>query len=226
METKYMKQISKSIVAYSILLCCLSAGVAYGASNGEKVKVKGLITTRTGETLTMKTAASGNVVVVLTDATKVQQPKGIGLRKKEMSVTVLIPGLKISVDGVGDAQSRVTAKTITFDSSDLQLAETIQAGLTPTRQAVQTNQQNIATNKQDIQTNQQNIAANQVQTAANKQEITANQEDIATNQQDIVAANKRFSELSEFETKANISVNFAVGKSVISASDKAALSAL
>jgi len=221
-----MKQISKSIVAYSILLCCLSAGVAYGASNGEKVKVKGLITTRTGETLTMKTAASGNVVVVLTDATKVQQPKGIGLRKKEMSVTVLIPGLRIFVDGIGDAQSRVTAKTITFDQADLQLAETIQAGLTPTRQAVQTNQQNIASNKQNIQTNQQDIAANQAQTAANKQDIQTNQQDIAANQQDIEAANKRFSDLSEFDTKADIKVNFAVGKSVVSASDKAALSAL
>jgi OOP family OmpA-OmpF porin len=226
METKYMKQTSKSKVAYSILLCCLSVGVAYGASNGEKVNVKGLITTRTGETLTMKTAAGGNLVVLLTDATKVQQPKGLGLRKKQMSATVLIPGLKISVDGVGDAQSRVTAKTITFDQADLQLAETIEAGLTPTRQGVQANQQNIASNKQDIQTNQQDIAANQVQTAANKQEITANQQDIATNQQDIEAANKRFSDLSEFDTKADIKVNFAVGKSVISASDKAALSAL
>jgi len=221
-----MRQTSKSIVACSILLCCLSVSVAYGASNGEKVKVKGLITTRTGETLTMKTADAGNLVVVLTDATKVQQPKGVGLRKKEMSVTVLIPGLRIFVDGIGDAQSRVTAKTITFDQADLQLAETIQAGLTPTRQAVQTNQQNIASNKQNIQTNQQDIAANQAQTAANKQDIQTNQQDIAANQQDIEAANKRFSDLSEFDTKADIKVNFAVGKSVVSASDKAALSAL
>src|SRR5580700_7345223 len=153
METKYMKQTSKSKVAYSILLCCLSVGVAYGASNGEKVNVKGLITTRTGETLTMKTAAGGNLVVLLTDATKVQQPKGLGLRKKQMSATVLIPGLKISVDGVGDAQSRVVAKTINFNSDDLETAEAIQAGLTPTKQAVATNQQNIAANKQATQTN-------------------------------------------------------------------------
>jgi OOP family OmpA-OmpF porin len=221
-----MKQTSKSMVAYTLLLCCLSVGVAYGASNGEKVKVKGLITTRTGETLTMKTAGAGNVIVALTDSTKVQQPKGIGLRKKEMSVAVLIPGLKISVDGVGDAQSRVTAKTITFDPDDLQLAETIQAGLTPTRHAVQANQQNIASNKQDIQSNQEDIAANQVKTAANKEEITANREDIEASQQEIEAANKRFSELSEFDVKGDIKVNFAVGKSVISASDKAALSAL
>ncbi len=207
------------MAAYTLLLCCFSIAVAYGASNGEKVNVKGLITTRTGETLTVKTADASNVIVVLTDDTKVQQPKGIGLRKKQMSVSVLIPGLKISVDGVGDAQSRVTAKTITFNQDDLQLAETIQAGLTPTRQAVQTNQQNIASNKQNIQSNQQDIAANQVKTAANTEEIAANREDIE-------ATNKRFAELSEFDTKGDLNVNFAVGKTLLSASDKAALSKL
>jgi OOP family OmpA-OmpF porin len=221
-----MKQTSKSMVAYTVFLCCLSVSVAYGASNGEKVKVKGLITTRTGETLTVKTAAAGNLVVVLTDSTTVQVPKGIGIRKQKMSATVLIPGLQISVDGVGDAQSRVTAKTITFDPDDLRLAETIQAGLTPTRNAVQTNQQNIASNKQDIQTNQGEIAANQVKTAANKEEIQANREDIESNQQEIEAANKRFSDLSEFDVRGQIAVSFAVGKSVISAGDKAALSKL
>jgi OmpA-OmpF porin, OOP family len=214
----------KQIVACAVLLFCLSVGVAFGGSS-DKVKVKGLITTRTGETLTMKTAGGGNVVVVLTDSTKVQQPKGLGLRKKQMSFAVLIPGLRVSIDGTGD-QSRVTANSITFDADDLQLAETIQAGLTPTRHAVQTNQQNIASNKQNIQSNQQDIAANEVRTAANKEEISANREDIEANQQDIEAANKRFSELSEFDTKADITVNFAVGKSVISSSDKAALSAL
>ena len=214
------------MVAYAVFLCCLSMGLAYGASNGEKVKITGLITTRTGETLTVKTG-SGNVVVVLTDDTKVQQPTGLtGLRKKQMSATVLIPGLKVQVDGVGDAQSRVTAKTINYNPADLQLAETIEAGLTPTRQAVQTNQQNISANKQNIQTNQQNISANQVQTAANKEQIAANQQDIEANQQEIEEANKRFNDLSEFKTEGEAVVTFAVGKSIISASDKAALTAL
>jgi hypothetical protein len=122
----------------------------------------------TGETLVVSTG-SGNVTVVLTDDTKVQQPKGLGLRHKQMSATVLIPGLRISVDGVGDAQNRVTAKTINFDANDLETAEAIQAGLTPTKHAVQTNAQNIAANKKATQANAQGIAANQVQTAANQQ---------------------------------------------------------
>jgi len=200
--------------------------MAYGASNGEKVKVQGMITGRTGESMTIKTADGSAVTVVLNDDTKVQQPKGLGLRKKQMSATVLVPGLKISVDGVGDAQSQVVAKSINFRSEDLETAEAIQAGLTPTKQAVATNQQNIAANKQATQTNAQGIAANQVQTAANKQQIANNQEQIDANQHEIQATTKRFSELSEYDTKGDAVVNFAVGSSVISASDKAALKQL
>src|SRR5258705_12324348 len=95
------------------LLCCLAVGLAYG----QKTKVNGLITGRTGETLVVK-SADGNVTVVLTDDTKVQQPKGLGVRKKQMSAAVLIPGLKVSVEGVGDEQSRAVAKSITFSGTD------------------------------------------------------------------------------------------------------------
>jgi OOP family OmpA-OmpF porin len=115
---------------------------------------------------------------------------------------------------------------INFDSEDLEMSQAIQAGLTPTKQAVNANAQNIAANKQATETNAQGIAANQVQTAANKQEIAANQEQIDADQEKIAATNKRFSELSEYDTKADISVNFAVGSSAISANDKAALSKL
>jgi OmpA-OmpF porin, OOP family len=45
-------------------------------------------------------------------------------------------------------------------------------------------------------------------------------------EQDIEATTKRFSELSEFDTKGEVNVNFDVGKSVISASDKTALATL
>jgi outer membrane protein OmpA-like peptidoglycan-associated protein len=143
-----------------------------------------------------------------------------------MSATVLVPGLKISVDGVGDAQSRVVAKTINFNSDDLETAEAIQAGLTPTKQAVATNQQNIAANKQATQTNAQGIAANQVQTAANKQQIANNQEQIDANQQEIQATTKRFDDLTDYENKGQATVNFAVGSATISASDKASLKQL
>jgi outer membrane protein OmpA-like peptidoglycan-associated protein len=204
----------KPKVTYIAALCFLFVGLANGVSNGEKAKIKGVIATRTGETLVVSTS-SGDVTVVLTDDTKVKK-----------SAAVLIPGLRVTVEGVGDAQSRVVAKSINFDSQDLENAEAIQAGATPTKQAVKSNAQNIAANKQANQANAQATAANQVQTASNKQEIDANQQQIDADQQKIQANTKRFSELSEYDIKGDLTVNFASGSSVISANDKTALSKL
>jgi outer membrane protein OmpA-like peptidoglycan-associated protein len=203
----------KFTIALAVLLCWIAIGAAYG--DGE-IKIKGLIVGRTGESLTVKTADGGKVVVVLNDDTKVQQPKGLGIRKKQMSAAVLIPGLRVSVTGTGDPQTQVVAKTINFSGDDLQMAEQIQAGLTPTKHAVQTNQQSIETNKENIQANRQVTTANQVQIAANRQQID-------TNADDIQKTNQRFSELTEYDTKGEATVYFAVGSTAIAAKDKAAL---
>jgi outer membrane protein OmpA-like peptidoglycan-associated protein len=106
------------------------------------------------------------------------------------------------------------------------MAETIQAGLTPTKQAVQTNQQNIQANQQNIQQNKQGIEANSQGVAANQVQLASNTQQISTNQEEIQETNKRFSELSEYDTKADTSVYFPVGSTVISAKDKAALKQL
>jgi OmpA-OmpF porin, OOP family len=219
-----MKENSRWIATCTALLCMVLAGLAYGASNGEKIKVTGLITGRDGENFTMKTLkGSTNVVVALTDDTKVEIPKGLlKLRHSEQAITALIPGLKVEVEGVG-TDTHVVAKTIKLNKDDLRLAETIQAGLNPTQQQQQANMANIASNKEDIQTNKE---ASEQRSAANKTAIGANQEAIAANQQDIQAANKRFSELSEYDVKGAAIVHFASSSSTISDSDKAALSQL
>jgi OmpA-OmpF porin, OOP family len=220
-----MKQNRKWTVACTACLCILSVGLAFGASNGKKVKVNGMITGRDGENLTLRTTkGQANVVVTLTDETKVQTPKGL-FRHSEQAVTALLPGLKVEVEGTGD-ESHVVANTVRFNNSDLQLAEIIQAGLNPTEQQQAINKANIATNAQGVATNKAGVAANQQQGAANAAGIAANQQDIQTSQQEIEAQNKRFSELSEYDTKAKAAVYFATGSSTISASDQAALTEL
>jgi len=215
MRTKGLKAV------VGILALCFAVLMAHAQ---EKAKVKGLITTRTGETIVLKTSDGNTVTVVLDDDTKVQEPKGlIGVRKKSMSAAVLIPGLKVSVEGTQQDATHILAKSITFDKDDLQTAEMIQAGLNPTEQKVATNQQNIASNAQnikatqhDVATNQQNIATNQQATAANKANIDAND----------VETSKRFSELNEYDTKGQLDVHFASGSTKISAEDQAALKKL
>jgi outer membrane protein OmpA-like peptidoglycan-associated protein len=200
------------IALCTALLCIVFIGLAQGASNGTQVKVKGLITGRDGESLTLKSSAGSVVVVVLTDDTKVGTPKGLlRIRHSEQSVTALIPGLRIEVEGTG-TESHVVAKNIKFEKSDLQLAEVVQAGLTPTQQQAAANKENISTNKQNV--------------AANKEQGEANQEQIASNQQDIQDTTKRFSELSQYDTKSKAVVYFATSSSTISGKDQEALTLL
>jgi OOP family OmpA-OmpF porin len=212
------------IVAGLLSVCFLALGTAFAVPQGEKTKVKGMITGRTGDTLIVK-SPDGNAIVVLDDDTKVQRPTGV-FRKKQMSAAVLIPGLKVSVDGVSDNQNRVLAKSITFDSSDLETAEMIQAGLHPTAAQVAINQQKIGVNAQNIEGNKQNITANQQNIAANKQNIGTNQQAIQENIKDIEEANKRFDDLSEYDVKAQATINFAVGSAKISAQDEKELTDL
>lgn len=121
-------------------VCCLSSVFAFG---GEKARVKGMITTRTGETLIVK-SGEGNTTVVLTDDTTTKDNKGLfGLDKQLMSNAVLIPGLKVDVKGESDEQGRVVAKNITVDGDDLEAAEMIQSGLHPTAQQVSANVQQL-----------------------------------------------------------------------------------
>jgi len=221
-----MKQDRKWTVALTGFLCIFYVGLAFGASNGQKVKINGLITGRDGDNLTLKTLkGSTNVTVALTDDTKIQSPKGLGLRHSEQSVTALIPGLKITVEGTG-TDTQVVAKTITLQKADLLLAETIQAGLNPTQQQQATNTSNIAENKEGVAANKEGVAANQQQIASNQGAISANQQAIAGNQQEIQATTQRFSELSEYDTTAKATVYFATGSYAISDSDKAALKLL
>jgi len=212
-----------------ILQGCLVTLVSMGsvcAWAGEKTEVKGMITGRTGETLIVKGDA-GTTTVVLTDDTTTKDDRGVfGLEKQQMSNVVLIPGLKVDIDGTSDDQGRVVAKTITVDGDDLETAEMIQSGLHPTAAQVAANVQaleahnaqleshttQLASQKESIGTNQQNIAAN-------KQQIEANISDIAENTQ-------RFTALAEYDVRAQATVNFEVGSSKIAAKDQIELKEL
>ena len=207
------------IAASLLALWLLSLGSAFA---GDKVKGKGVITLRSGDTLTVETD-EGTTIVTVTADTKVRHPIGLGARKKDVGQDVLIPGLKLKYEGTGD-QNAVTAETITFDQDDLSIAKVIQAGLNPTAQQQAKNMQTYQANKNatdaQIAANQQ---ANEAAMAAAKQEIAANQSSIDEVAQ---STKKRFSELGDFVEKGQHTVYFGTGDYSISAEDKQALADL
>jgi outer membrane protein OmpA-like peptidoglycan-associated protein len=164
--------------------------------------MQGVINGRNGSTMTLKAQGSGNVVVVLTPSTEVDEVQGLlKARKKEMAVTALIPGLPVQVQGTYNAQNQLVADVVKFKGDDLRNAEDYQAGLAPTQQQVQANQQQIQQSEMQIQAQKQALAVEQEQTAANRAAIAAD--------------NKRFGELADYNILGEVTVYFANGSTAI-----------
>src|SRR6201997_5767990 len=181
----HRKTLVVSLLASSLLVSVFAFG-------GDKAKVKGMISSRTGETLIVK-SGDGNTTVVLTDDTRTKDDKGLfGLDKQYFSNVVLIPGLKVKVDGTSDEQGRVVAKTITVDGDDLETAEMIQSGVQPTAEQVEANVQTLQAHSGQLAGHDVQLAAHKENIASNQQDITANRQRIEQNIRDIEENTKRF----------------------------------
>ena len=201
MKDNLMRTVFCGLVTFSafIVLC----GVAAAQNNQES----GIINGRSGATMTIQTQDSGNVTVLLTPNTQVEEPEGI-FRKKHLNMTALVPGLSIDVKGFVNNKNQLVAGTITFHGSSLQTAEDIQAGLTPTEQQVQQSEKQAQAQQQLIQQQQAQLQAEQQVSAEHAAEIAANKAAIA-------AANKRFGELADYNILGEVTVLFGNDKVTI-----------
>jgi len=177
-----------------------------GAAAAQSAKAQGLITGRSGDTMTLQTPDSSTVVVLLTDSTQVAQVQGVfKARRKQMSMAALIPGLQVQVEGSYNAQNQLVASSIKFKGNDLQDAQTIQAGLQPAKEQIQQSQQELEAQKAALARQQQEMQEQQQQMAEAQAKIDANKAMIE-------AANKRFGLLADYNILDEVTVYFANGK--------------
>ncbi|HTQ96881.1 MAG TPA: OmpA family protein [Candidatus Acidoferrum sp.] len=194
-------------------LLVLSAIVFTAYAAAQDTKIQGLIVGRSGATMTVKTQDSETITVALTPNTQVDEVQGVfKLRKKELGLTALIPGLPVQVSGSQNDKHQLVANEIRFKGSDLKEAQDIQAGLAPT--------------EQQVEANQAQIKAEEKQTAAQQQEIAANQAKVAANKAAIAAANKRFGELGDYNILDEVTIYFGNGQVAVEAKYKPQLLAL
>jgi outer membrane protein OmpA-like peptidoglycan-associated protein len=175
----------------ALLLLC-------GGLEAQAAKAQGLITGRNGDTMTLQTSDASNLVVVLTDNTQVAQIRGVfKARRKQMSMAALIPGLQVQVEGSYDTKNQLVASSIKFKGNDLEDAQTIQAGLQPTKEQAE-QKAALERQQQEMQEQQQQMAAAQAKIDANKAAIEA--------------ANKRFGQLDDYNILDEVTVYFGNGK--------------
>jgi OOP family OmpA-OmpF porin len=120
----------------------------------------------------------------------------------------LIPGLPVQVKGSTNAQNQLAADEVKFKGSDLKTAQDMQASMAPVRAQEAAQAAQLAQEQAKIQSTQQAVQAQQ-------QELAAEQAKIDANKAAVAAANKRFSELGEYNTLGEVTVLFANGKVLV-----------
>ena len=102
------------------------------AADGDKSKIKGLITSVQGDTIVVKDANNAEQTITLSPTTTYKKTKGLtGVVHEKVQQGALMPGLPVTVDAVA-AGSGFNATEVSFKSEDFRTAQQVEAGLAPT----------------------------------------------------------------------------------------------
>ena len=199
----------QSIRTVAIALALVVGGVSTQAAFCDSVKVEGLIKARSGDTMTLQTSSQSDIVVLLTDTTRVGQVQGVfKARRKDMSMAALIPGLEVKVEGNYDEAHKLVATSVSFKGNDLEQAQSIQAGLHETKVQNQQQQAELEQQNEALKAHNEELQRQQAQ-------LTEQQQKIASNKAAIDAAIARFGQLDDYYIFDELTVYFANGKTKV-----------
>jgi outer membrane protein OmpA-like peptidoglycan-associated protein len=187
---------------------------------GQKLKVQGVVSVRTGDSFKVRDPSGAETSVVMTGSTKVSSH---GLNKQSFPVTYIMRGLRLQAQGKGDADGNLVADWVKFDEQDLRSAQALEQ----TNELAEENNARIAAAEQAAR----EAAEEAKRMAAQIQENTAlandarARADAAQAQADAAyksaaLANNRINGLDSYDTIRTIPVLFGVNSSVIDATAK------
>jgi len=185
---------------------------------GTRVNVMGMITQREPDSFTMISldAKDRYVVNILPDTSVKTNTKGLGFRGgKRYETSYLLRGLRLEVEGRGNAEGAIQAEDIRFNETDLRSAQMLEVRMDPVEQQVLANKANIAANTERISVTEQNQQRMAGQVAENTALANRAQGSADAAQATADRANNRINGLDEFENIKTIVVPFAVGKAAI-----------
>ena len=181
-------------------------------TEGEELKVKGVILTRDGETFVLRELSRTDTVVQLTGTTKIRtKQKALFWGGKPFNVTVLEPGLIVEVKGNG-VTGRLVAQEVEFSEEDLKAAITAYAQAAPVR-------------KQAAETSQE-LSKTQGELSETKKQLAETNKQLGETSQEVVDTNKRINELDQYELLKVVTVPFDLNSAKLTGAAKAQLDEL
>jgi outer membrane protein OmpA-like peptidoglycan-associated protein len=175
-----------------------SLAITSAAFAGEHLR--GVVTGRANDGSLLVRTDSSDMTVILNEATKIRLRSGVRVTK--VDVPSLIPGLRVDVEGDLESTTRFVAESITYTREDLKTARDIEAGITPTNQAVAANRDRIDTHQTELDQQGRRIAS-------------ADEKIVATRGA-LEATNGRIANLDNYTVVDTLTVYFRNGRSEIS----------
>jgi len=191
--------------------------------NGQEVKkMKGIVIKRAGDSFTMGETMGGTpTMVLMTSATEVKSHKrGVFRGSKEYGATYVLRGLRVEVDGVGNADGQLVASKIRFDEQDLRTAQALMTTVDPV-------EADLRAKLKAQQEEQERLAGQLEETTAvantARAEAAKAQEDAKKAQATADFANNRINGLDDFDTIKTVTVYFTTNSSLLNAKGKATI---
>ena len=213
----------KKLTVITIFMLAFAAMNVFGqasirsVSDGEKVKVLGIINSRQPDSFVMTTldgTAAYNVAI--SDSTSVKSnTKGVFRGGKHYEATYLLRGLRVEVEGRGNSDGALSAESVRFNEADLKTAQALLSTLAPVEEQVGKNKENIASNAERIAAGEENAKKMAGQIDENAAAAARAQGSADAAMAEANRANNRINGLDEFDTvKVNV-VPIATGRSTI-----------
>jgi len=182
---------------------------------GQKVeKFKGIVVKRDPDAFAMTETTGGAVTVVLLtneQLTVQSHKKGVFRGSKDYGAGYILRGLRLEVDGVGDAQGNIVARRIRFDEQDLRTAQALKSTIDPLEAEARENlkRQQAENERLAGQIAETQAVAASAREAAEKAQSTAD------------LANNRINGLDDFDPIKTVTVNFATSSAKLGPKAKA-----
>ena len=196
--------------------------------DGREMKISGIVTKRDPDSFTLREPDGTETIVALTDATRVKtERKGLFRADQTAGVSYILRGLRLKVEGRGDAKGQLVAAKIRFTEEDLRTAQALEARVDPvenmaseTKALAEANQKRIEDAERDAQKLSGQIDELSAIAAENRQATKVAQASADQAQKDAKLANQRINGLDDYDVVQTLAVHFRSGSAELTAEAK------
>ena len=193
---------------------------------GQQVRVQGVIISRDGQMIKLRSDDESIGTIDLTEDTKIQLKHGMFNRKSAMNTDSLIAGLRIEAQGKGNDKGELVANRVIFDPNSMKASRQIDTRVSPLE--ARTGGLEGRAGRLESRAGQMENRQGQLETQENQTQQQVGQVKTTADQakQGVNDVNARVSNLDQYQQKYKETVYFKLKSAVLSPSEKQKLDAV